>query len=89
MAISFVEIKQRYDQERRAQQRPTTVNDLPFTYAAITPEWLTAVLAREHPAAAALSYRLGPPLATLKPFRCGKASSPSPAKTPASPWPKM
>ena len=39
MAISFAEIK----------QRPTTVNDLPFTYAAITPEWLTAVLAREHP----------------------------------------
>ena len=60
MAISFVEIKQRYDQERRAQQRTTTVDDLPFTYDAITPEWLSAVLAREHPAAAALSYSLGP-----------------------------
>lgn len=60
MTISFAEIKQRYEQERRAQKRPTTIDDLPFTYDAITPEWLTAVLARGHAGAAALSYTLGP-----------------------------
>ncbi len=60
MAISFAEIKQRYEQERRAQKRPTTLDDLPFTYEAITPEWLTVVLARDHAGAAVVSHTLGP-----------------------------
>jgi hypothetical protein len=37
------------------------VDDLPFTYEAITPRWLTAVLGREAPGAAVVSHRLGPP----------------------------
>ena len=59
MAISFAEIKQRYEQERRAQQRPTTVNDLPFTYDAITPEWLTTFLRYRQQMLAALAWWTG------------------------------
>ena len=59
MAVSFAEIKQRYEQERRAQQRPTTVNDLPFTYDAITPEWLTAFLRSRQQMLAALAWWTG------------------------------
>ena len=60
MALSFAEIKDRFDEERRQRRPPTTVDDLPFTYEDITPEWLTAVLARGHPGAACLSCTLGP-----------------------------
>ncbi len=60
MALSFDEIKARFDEERRQRRPPATVDDLPFTYEDITPEWLTAVLARGHASAACLSYTLGP-----------------------------
>ena len=60
MAITFAEIKERYEQERKAHKRPTTINELPFTYEAITPAWLTAVLGRDHVGAAVESYTLGP-----------------------------
>jgi Phosphotransferase enzyme family len=60
MTITFAEIKARFEEEREAQRQPTTVGDLPFTYEAITPQWLTAVLGRSIPGAAVASHTLGP-----------------------------
>jgi Phosphotransferase enzyme family len=60
MTITFEEIKARFEEEREAQGRPMTARDVPFTYEAITPEWLTAVLARGIPGAAVMSHTLGP-----------------------------
>ncbi|MET0153138.1 MAG: phosphotransferase [Candidatus Binatia bacterium] len=60
MTITFAEIKARFEEERKAQRQPTTVEDLPFTYEAITPQWLTAVLGRSIPGAAVASHTLGP-----------------------------
>ena len=60
MTITFAEIKARFEEERAAQVRPTTADDLPFTYEAITPEWLTAVLGKAVPGAAVVSLSLGP-----------------------------
>ena len=60
MAITFAEIKERYEQERKAQKSPSTRDELPFTYEAITPAWLTTVLAQEYRDAVVQSYTLGP-----------------------------
>ena len=60
MPLSFAEIKARFEEERRNRRPPQTSDDLPFTYEDITPAWLTAVLAADHPDAEALSYTLGP-----------------------------
>lgn len=60
MTITFAEIKARYEQEHKAHKSPTTRDELPFTYEAITPAWLTAVLAHGHAGAAVLSHTLGP-----------------------------
>jgi hypothetical protein len=61
MTITFAEIKARFEEERTKQKAPTTADDLPFTYEAITPQWLTAVLGRGIRGAAAVSHTLGPP----------------------------
>jgi hypothetical protein len=60
MTITFAEIKARFEEERKVQKQPVTVEDLPFTYEAITPQWLTAVLGRGIPGAAVVSHELGP-----------------------------
>src|SRR5262245_56568596 len=60
MTITFAEIKARFEEERKAQRRPVTADDLPFTYEAITPQWLTAVLGRGIPGAVVESHELGP-----------------------------
>src|SRR5262245_9757164 len=60
MTITFAEIKARFEEERRAQKRPATADDLPFTYEAITGQWLTAVLARGIAGAVVESHALGP-----------------------------
>jgi hypothetical protein len=60
MTITFAEIKARFEEERGAQRRPATADDLPFTYEAITPQWLTAVLGRGIPGAVVESHALGP-----------------------------
>jgi Ecdysteroid kinase-like family len=60
MTITFAEIKARYEHERANHQKPTTRDDLPFTYETITPGWLSTVLAHGHRGAAVLSHTLGP-----------------------------
>jgi hypothetical protein len=60
MTITFAEIKARFEEEQKGQRQPLTANDLPFTYEAITPQWLTAVLGRGISGAEVESHRLGP-----------------------------
>ncbi|MGD9600960.1 MAG: phosphotransferase family protein [Gammaproteobacteria bacterium] len=60
MTITFDEIRRRYDAEQRADAVPVTAEQLPLTYEAITPAWLTNVLARETPGAALTGMELGP-----------------------------
>ena len=60
MTITFAEIKARFEEEQKTQRQPLTDDDLPFTYEAITPQWLTAVLGRRISGAKVESHRLGP-----------------------------
>lgn len=59
-AISFAEIKQRYEQAAAVTAAPDHHQRAAFTYEAITPEWLSAVLARNTTGAAVVSHTLGP-----------------------------
>jgi len=61
MPKTFAEIKAAFEREQRQHAEPRTAGDLPFTYEAITPRWLTAVLAGGTPGAAVVSHELGPP----------------------------
>ena len=61
MPKTFAEIKAAFEREERARAEPRTALDLPFTYEAITPRWLTAVLGGDRSGAAVVSHRLGPP----------------------------
>lgn len=61
MRPTFAEIRSRFEAERQAGGQLRTANDLPLSYEAITPEWLTRVLAGNHPDAQVVSHRLGEP----------------------------
>lgn len=60
MRPSYAEIRSRFDAEHQAGGQLHTANDLPLSYEAITPEWLTCVLGK-NPGAEVMSCRLGPP----------------------------
>jgi hypothetical protein len=59
MRPTFTEIRVRFEAERRAGGGLRTAENLPLSYEAITPGWLTLVLARNHPGAAVVACRLG------------------------------
>ena len=47
-----------YEAEQKAGRKATTLADVPGTYEAITPQWLTAVLCRNAPGAEVISHRV-------------------------------
>ncbi len=61
MTVTFEEITARFEAEQRAAGPLRAAEDLPLSYEAINPIWLTAVLAAAHPGAAVESCRLSDP----------------------------
>ncbi|MET0988094.1 MAG: phosphotransferase [Steroidobacteraceae bacterium] len=61
MAMTIEQLTAAYEEEQRNQRPPLSIDDVPLTYEAITPEWLTAVLCREHPDARVLHHQLDVP----------------------------
>ncbi len=55
------QITRAFEAEQRAPRRPLTRDDIPSSYDAIGPEWLTAILCRDTPGAEVTGLRLGPP----------------------------
>lgn len=49
-----------FEEERRNARPPQTADDIPLSYEAITPQWLTSVLCERSPGAQVVSYQLGP-----------------------------
>ena len=49
MTMTFAQIQANFELERAANKSPRSVDDIPLSYEAITPEWLTAVLQQTHP----------------------------------------
>lgn len=58
MSASFAEIKALFLAEQRANKIPRDTRDIPLSYEAITPEWLTAILQRTHPGIQVASHTL-------------------------------
>jgi hypothetical protein len=58
-AVSFEDIKRAFERERSERRPLVSADDLPTSYEAITPEWMTSVLAARHPGAKVTSLRLG------------------------------
>jgi aminoglycoside/choline kinase family phosphotransferase len=54
-------IKAAYAREQLEPPKAVKAGDIPVSYEAITPEWLTTVLCKAHPGAAVTGYRLGDP----------------------------
>src|SRR5260370_41696137 len=61
MRPTFAEIRSRFEAERQAAGQLRTASDLPRSYEGISPEWLTRVLAGNHPGAKVVSHSLGQP----------------------------
>jgi hypothetical protein len=61
MSVSFAEIKARFEAERRAARPLSVRSELPLSYEAIMPVWLTDVLGHAHPGAAVESFSLSEP----------------------------
>lgn len=57
---SIESITAAYERERATQRPPASAEDLPFSYEAITPAWLTACLNPSGAEGRVLSYELGP-----------------------------
>ena len=53
-------IQECYDEEQKTPPVPRKYGDIPISYDAITTQWLTATLGREHPEAMVKSFKLGP-----------------------------
>jgi hypothetical protein len=51
-------IKERYERDHREYRKAIGPEDLPIDYEAITPEWLTHFLCKDHPDAKVVSYSL-------------------------------
>ena len=58
MTSKFDEIKNHFLAQRQANAIPRKVGDIPLTYEAITPQWLTAILASTYPGIAVESFTL-------------------------------
>lgn len=54
-------IKAAYERDMREQPKATKLGDIPISYEAITPEWMTANLCRDVPGAAVTEIILGEP----------------------------
>jgi hypothetical protein len=52
-------IKAAYEREQRSPPKALKAGDIPVSYEAITPHWLTAVLCGAHPGSAVTGYELG------------------------------
>jgi hypothetical protein len=50
-----------FEKERDNNRPPRTAEDVPFTYEAITDEWLTCILCARHPGAKVIRHRLDVP----------------------------
>ncbi|HUA36755.1 MAG TPA: phosphotransferase [Candidatus Binataceae bacterium] len=59
MRPTYAEIRSRFEAEQQAGGLLRSEKDLPLSYEAITPEWLSIVLAANHPGAKVVSLRLG------------------------------
>ncbi len=59
MSTSFAEITALFHAEQRANKIPTDTNDIPLSYEAITPTWLTAILRSAHPGIQVTGFTLG------------------------------
>ncbi len=53
-------LAERMEAEARARPVPLTADDIPINFEAITPQWLTAILCKQHPGAAVTGLQLGP-----------------------------
>ena len=60
MDAHYEMLKGRYDEELRLCPVPLTADDIPISYEAITPQWLTAVLCAPHAGAEVTACTLGP-----------------------------
>lgn len=58
MTLTFAEIQANFELEQAANKSPRTLEDIPLSYEAITPEWLTAVLQKEHPGIRVANFTL-------------------------------
>ena len=56
--VTYEDIKKQFELEQSAGP-PVSAADLPISYEAITPAWLTDVIGRRHPGAEVTSLRLG------------------------------
>ena len=54
------QIKALYERDLQAEVKPVTASDIPLSYEAITPEWLSQFVCAENPAARVVDIRLGP-----------------------------
>ncbi len=61
MTVTFAEIKRRFEAEQMAPGPLVSADELPISYEAITPAWLTNVLGTRCPGAEVVSHRLGDP----------------------------
>ena len=61
MGITFDHVKKHFEAERSARGPLVSAADLPISYEAITPSWLTNVIGRRHPGAEVVSCRLSEP----------------------------
>jgi thiamine kinase-like enzyme len=61
MAITFDEIKKHFEAERSARGPLVSAADLPISYEAITPAWLTKVLGKRHRGTEVVAIRLSEP----------------------------
>jgi thiamine kinase-like enzyme len=57
----FEQIKQIFAREQIEKPIARRFGDIPVSYEAITPEWMTAILCRDAPGAEVIEVRLGPP----------------------------
>jgi len=61
VGITFDHVKKHFEAERSARGPLVSAADLPISYEAITPAWLTNVLGRRQPGAEVVSCRLSEP----------------------------
>lgn len=61
MSAQTDQIRALYHEEQKTKPIPVNESDLPISYEAITPEWLTKILCKSVPGAKVESLELGPP----------------------------
>ena len=66
MRPTFAEIRSRFEAERQAAGRLRSASDLPRSYEEISPQWLTRVLADDHPGAGGVGVEVARPLAARR-----------------------